>query len=174
MNPNDLMSCIAFESGRTFSPSVRNAAGSGATGLIQFMPSTALTFYYSREEIEKMTPETRKKTGKVCTDRLAALTAEDQLNYVYRYFLPYKGRLKNVGDVYMAILWPAGVGKPDTHTLWEAGKMPTTYAQNRGLDLNGDKRITRGEAVHKIKATYDTGMMIQNLNGEHNVNRPAG
>ena len=34
-----LMSCMAFESGETFSPSVRNAAGSGATGLIQFMLS---------------------------------------------------------------------------------------------------------------------------------------
>ena len=36
-----LMSAMAFESGESFSPSVKNAAGSGAVGLIQFMPSTA-------------------------------------------------------------------------------------------------------------------------------------
>jgi hypothetical protein len=40
-DPDDIMSCIAFESGQTFSASVRNMAGSGAVGLIQFMPSTA-------------------------------------------------------------------------------------------------------------------------------------
>src|SRR5690606_37914734 len=40
-DPNDLMAIIAFESAETFSSSIKNAAGSGATGLIQFMPSTA-------------------------------------------------------------------------------------------------------------------------------------
>ena len=46
-----LMSCMAFESGETFSPSVRNAAGSGATGLIQFMPSTAKDLGTSTTEL---------------------------------------------------------------------------------------------------------------------------
>src|SRR3546814_174031 len=41
LNPDDLMACIAWESGETFSPSIKNMAGSGATGLIQFMPTTA-------------------------------------------------------------------------------------------------------------------------------------
>ena len=36
----DLMAVMSFETGGTFSPSIPNAAGSGATGLIQFMPST--------------------------------------------------------------------------------------------------------------------------------------
>jgi hypothetical protein len=40
-SPNDLMACMAWESGESFSPSKKNMAGSGATGLIQFMPSTA-------------------------------------------------------------------------------------------------------------------------------------
>src|SRR5690349_113325 len=35
-----LMACMAFETGLTFSPSVRNPASS-ATGLIQFMDATA-------------------------------------------------------------------------------------------------------------------------------------
>ena len=37
----DLMAVMSFETGGTFNPGIRNAAGSGATGLIQFMPSTA-------------------------------------------------------------------------------------------------------------------------------------
>jgi soluble lytic murein transglycosylase-like protein len=40
-NPNFLMAVMSFETGGTFSPSVRNQAGSGAVGLIQFMPRTA-------------------------------------------------------------------------------------------------------------------------------------
>ena len=39
-NPDFLLACMAFESGMSFCSSIRNAA-SGATGLIQFMPSTA-------------------------------------------------------------------------------------------------------------------------------------
>ena len=37
--PDWLMACMAFESG--FKAGVLNKAGSGASGLIQFMPSTA-------------------------------------------------------------------------------------------------------------------------------------
>lgn len=40
-DPSYLMACIAFETGETFSPAIKNSAGSGAVGLIQFMPSTA-------------------------------------------------------------------------------------------------------------------------------------
>lgn len=39
---NWLMACMAFETGETFSPTIKNGAGSGATGLIQFMPKTAI------------------------------------------------------------------------------------------------------------------------------------
>lgn len=166
IKPDDLMGCMAFETGRTFRPDIRNGAGSGATGLIQFMPLTALAFWYSHEQIQAMTQAEKLARGRQCCDRLAAMTAEDQLNYVYKYFLPYKGRLKNVGDVYMAILWPAGVGKPDAHVLWDAGQKPTTYAQNRGLDVNGDRKITRGEAVSKVMAVYQQGLQQANMNGK--------
>ena len=128
---NDLMACMAWESGRTFSPSVVNKAGSGATGLIQFMPNTAISLGTT-------------------TAALARMSAEDQLNYVYKYFRPFKGRLRNLGDVYMAILWPAGVGQPDSFVLWDKETRPTTYRQNAGLDVNKDGRITRAEAIQKV------------------------
>lgn len=136
---NWLMGCIAWESGETFSPSVTNMAGSGATGLIQFMPSTA------------------KSLG-TTVGQLALMSAEDQLNYVYKYFAPYKGKLKSLGDVYMAILWPAGVGKPMDYVLWSKTGKPTTYRQNSGLDINKDGVITKAEAVAKVQAKLDKGL----------------
>lgn len=139
---NWLLACMAFESGETFSPSVKNAAGSGATGLIQFMPATA------------------RGLG-TTTDALAKLTQIQQLSYVYKYFAPQKGKLKNLGDVYMAILWPAGVGKPDTWALWAKDKKPTTYRQNAGLDVNKDGIITRGEALKKIREKYEKGRQYE-------------
>lgn len=127
-----LMSCIAFESGETFSPSIRNGAGSGATGLIQFMPRTA------------------EGLG-TTTDKLARMTAEEQLNYVYKYFRPFRGRLNALSDVYMAILWPVAVGKSESHVLWTRDARPTTYRQNAGLDVNRDGKITKAEAASKVE-----------------------
>lgn len=138
LDPDDLMACMAWESAESFRPDIRNAAGSGATGLIQFMPSTAVSLGTS-------------------TAKLAKMTAEDQLNYVYKYFRPYAGRLNNLGDIYMAILWPAGVGKSDEYVLWNKANKPTTYRQNAGLDINKDQRITRGECLVKIKEKLAKG-----------------
>jgi hypothetical protein len=131
INPDWLMACMAFESGESFSPSVRNGAGSGAVGLIQFMPSTA------------------KSLG-TTTDTLAAMSAEQQLEYVRDYFKPHARKLRSLSDVYMAILWPAAVGKPEEHVLWTAATRPTTYRQNAGLDGNADGSITKAEAAQKV------------------------
>lgn len=139
VDPDYLMACMAWESAESFRPDIRNAAGSGATGLIQFMPSTAVGLGTT-------------------TAKLAAMSAEDQLNYVYKYFRPYKGRLNNLGDVYMAILWPAGVGKPDSYVLWNKATKPTTYRQNAGLDLNKDGTITRKECLAKIEGKLAKGL----------------
>lgn len=162
MDPADLMVCMAFETGATFSPSIRNGAGSGATGLIQFMPSTALPYFYTAAQIAGMTEAQKKANGRAATDRLAAMSAVEQLSYVERYFQPYKGRLKNLGDVYMAILWPAGVGKSDSFVLWDKASRPTTYRQNSGLDVNRNGSITRGEALAKINEMKGRGMKADN------------
>jgi hypothetical protein len=141
LNPDDLMSCMAWESGRTFSASVKNMAGSGATGLIQFMPTTA-------------------KTLGTTTADLAKLSAEDQLNWVYRYFRPYAGKLNSLGDVYMAILWPGAVGKPDDEPLFTDG---AAYRQNAGLDANKDHIVTKAEAAGKVYAMRAEGLRPENL-----------
>lgn len=136
LNPNHLMACIAFESGESFRPDIRNMAGSGATGLIQFMPTTA------------------RGLG-TTTDKLALMTAEDQLNFVYKYFEPYKGKLNTIEDVYMAILWPKAVGQPNSYVLFAQGGI--TYRQNAGLDKNRDGSITKSEAAGMVLAKAAKG-----------------
>lgn len=132
-----LMSAMAFESGETFSPSIRNAAGSGATGLIQFMPATA------------------KGLG-TSTAKLAAMSATDQLDFVQLYFQPFSGRLFTLTDVYMAILFPVAVGKGPDFVLFRAGTI--AYRQNAGLDTNGDGLITAAEAAAHVRQKYNKGL----------------
>lgn len=142
--PGWVMTWMAWESGRSFRPDVKNMAGSGATGLIQFMPATAKTLGTSIEALERM-------------------TAEDQLNYVWKYFKPYKGRIRSLADGYMAILWPKAVGKPDDYVLWDRDSMPTTFRQNAGLDTDHDGRITKRETAAKVAALLPEGLKQGNV-----------
>lgn len=128
----DLMRIMSFETGGTFDPRARNKK-SGATGLIQFMPSTA------------------KWLG-TSTSQLANMSAEDQLDYVFTYLTKMKvGQMPSdgIGDLYMAVLWPAAVGKPGEYVLMRDGTK--AYDQNEGLDINNDGRITKDEAARKVK-----------------------
>lgn len=145
INPNFVMACIAFETGETFSASIRNRL-SGATGLIQFMPQTAAALGTSTEE-------------------LAAMTPVKQLDFVYKYFLPWKGKLRTLEDVYMAILWPRAVGRPSNYVLFNRnGNFPKAYIQNAGLDINKDGKITKAEAAMKVTDKFKRGLnQIRNL-----------
>lgn len=136
-DPNLLMDCMAFESAETFRADIKNAAGSGATGLIQFMPSTARALGTTVEALARMAPE-------------------DQLNFVWKYFAPYKGKLATLDDVYMAILWPKGVGKPSSYVLFQ-GPTGVAYRQNSGLDVNKDSKVTKAEAAAKVREKSQRG-----------------
>jgi hypothetical protein len=133
-----LMSAMAFESGETFSSNIKNAAGSGAVGLIQFMPGTA------------------RALGST-TDDLACMSPVQQLDYVDKYFAPRRGRLNSLEDVYMAILYPAAIGWKPSATLFASPGV--TYAQNVGLDANRDGRITVQEAAARVRAKLDKGLL---------------
>jgi hypothetical protein len=145
VKPDFLMACIAFESGESFSPSVLNGAGSGAVGLIQFMPSTAQAIGTT-------------------TTQLAAMSAVKQLDFVEKYFLPKKGKLKSLEDVYMAILWPAAIGKPLDFVLFSKADAahPKRYIQNAGLDFNKDGEITKAEASAKVAQKLTKGLLVEN------------
>ena len=138
-DPSHLMACIAFES--HLDPTARNPV-SNATGLIQFMPGTA------------------RDLG-TTVEALADMTAADQLRYVLAYFRPFAGKLHTFADVYMAILWPAAVGKDDDYVLFAE---PTrAYQQNKGLDLNGDGKITKAEAASFPARRLAEGLQVGNV-----------
>ena len=131
--PEYLLAVMSFESG--FRPDVRNQAGSGATGLIQFMPGTAAELGTS-------------------TDALARMSAVDQLQYVERYFNNRSdpGDLNTLEGVYTTVLY--GSPRPDPgSTLFSQGT--AAYRMNAPLDLNGDGRITAGEATSFVRDRID-------------------
>lgn len=137
MDPNHLMAIMAFETGRSFDPSETNDAGSGATGLIQFMPATARALGTS-------------------TANLARMNAIDQLDYVEAYLAPYAGRMKDLPSAYMAVLYPRAVDKAPGYVLFRKGSK--AYKLNRGLDLNGDGQVTKAEAAAKVAALLAEGL----------------
>lgn len=129
MDPVHLMAVMSFETGESFSPSERNRH-TGATGLIQFMPATARSLGTSTTQLRQMTPER-------------------QLDYVERYLRPYTGKMDSLEDAYMAVLWPAAVGKGPDHVLFR--KPSREYRQNNGLDINNNGAITAREAAAKVR-----------------------
>ena len=52
-------------------------------------------------------------------------------------------------DVYMAILWPAAVGKPNSFVLFS--KPSKAYEENAGLDGNNDGKVTKDEAAEMVR-----------------------
>lgn len=135
VSEDDLYAVMAFETGGTFNPAEKNKAGSGATGLIQFMPETA------------------EGLG-TTTDELAKMSRTEQMKYVEK-FLSNKGISgKGLSDLYMAVLFPAAVGKPDNFVLFGKGAIEgytgKAYEQNKGLDANNDGSVTKAEASAKV------------------------
>jgi hypothetical protein len=135
LDPNWLMAVMAFETGRTFSPAEKNPI-SGATGLIQFIPSTAARLGTSTQALRNM-------------------TAVEQLDYVYAYYKPYAAKIRTLADAYMAVLWPDAVGKADDYVLWVEGSI--YYTQNRGLDRNHDGKVTKNEAASRAFDMFKEG-----------------
>lgn len=141
IDPNWLMACMAFETGCTFSPSIRNK-WTGATGLIQFMPSTA-------------------RVMKTSVEALSRMTAEDQLEYVWRYFGLIDKSLNSLEDVYMAILWPSAIGKPNDYPIFSINH--TAYKPNKGLDHDHDGSVTKAEACARVRELLKEGLKEGNV-----------
>lgn len=135
-SPVDLLACMAFETGETFSPSIKNKLN-GATGLIQFVNATA------------------KSLGTNLT-YLSSLTRSQQCEWVDKYFSQtplVKVKNPSISDLYMSILRPAAVGKPENHVLFKAGS--TAYSLNAGLDSTKKGYVTKSDATAKVVAKLD-------------------
>lgn len=106
---------------------------SGATGLIQFMPATA------------------KALG-TTTDELLKMDFDQQMEYVYLYLRPYRGKMKSQVDVYLAVFFPAAIGQPDDYVLQTSKLSAALIAkQNPAYDLNKDGKITKAEVATAIQ-----------------------
>ncbi|MDR3134345.1 MAG: transglycosylase SLT domain-containing protein [Prevotellaceae bacterium] len=128
--PADWLMGVMWQESR-LRPAARNA-GSGATGLIQFMPATATALGTT-------------------TDALAAMDALAQLDWVQKYFAPYAGKLHSFADTYFAVFFPAAIGKPDSWVLSSAKQSAYKVATyNNIYDLNRDGQLTVAEVKNKL------------------------
>lgn len=124
----DLLGLMNSESG--IDASIKNPNGS-ASGLIQFIESTARSLGTTTAELRAMKPI-------------------DQLDYVEKYLANAKanagitGKL-SAGDLYSLVFLP---GRASRNVLTSSGE--NYYAHNRGLDLNKDGQITKAELGQRI------------------------
>jgi hypothetical protein len=130
IDSTDLLRIIGFETIGSFSPSEKSRTSS-ATGLIQFLEKTA------------------KGLGTTTTE-LAAMSREEQMKFVEAYLKPYKNRINNFGDLYMAIHYPRGIGKDDDYVLYRRGS--DAYDANKSLDISKDGTVTRREAIARASS----------------------
>jgi hypothetical protein len=114
--------------------------------------------------------QTARDLGTTVSD-LALMTAEEQLEYVHRYFKPFRGSLGSLADCYMAILWPAAVGRPADYVVFSSGKV--AYAANSGLDINKDGAVTKRECVAFVEQMLSEGLRQGNVHMEIHSDAPT-
>lgn len=117
-----------------------------ATGLIQFMPSTA------------------KGLG-TTIEALKLMTATEQMVYVEKYFKPFAGKINSIHDLYAVVFFPVMLGKPNSFILKTASLSASLLAKSNAIfDLNKDSQITKAEFNAFIDnnllplAGYDTSL----------------
>lgn len=133
-NYRDLLGLMNSESG--INASAKNPNGS-ASGLIQFVESTAQSLGTTTEALRAMSPI-------------------EQLDYVEKYLQNAKSAAGfssndklSGGDLYALTFLPA---RAKNNTLTSAGE--NYYAHNKGLDKNGDGQITKDELSQRIQSFY--------------------
>ena len=138
--PGDLIAVMIRES--SLRPDAWNRS-SNAVGLIQFLPSTLakLGWHGSWQEFR-------------------ALGAEEQLFWVERYMRVYsRYGLSTPGRVYQAVFMPASLrmaAGANTTLIDSQQSTDGRYQNNRGLDLDGDGRITVGELRQSVERGFRT------------------
>ena len=136
--PEYIMAVMSFESGGTFSPAKENRK-THATGLIQFMPSTAQGM---------LAEEGTNVTATRAREIFAAMSPTEQLKYVEKYLAQRKfnGRLGTLEGVYTAVLSGRARSNGDD-VVFPSG---VNYNANSGLDWNADGQITAAEATNPV------------------------
>jgi len=144
IRPADLLAVMRFESG--LRPDAMNPT-SHAVGLIQFLPRTAADLLGL--------PPGQPGREQRAVETVTAMSADEQLDLVEAYLEKVLGgRPANLRDTYMAVLYPAAVGRGEGYVLaradGESAFERAVYRQNAALDANGDGAITAGEAASRV------------------------
>lgn len=137
--PEWLMAVMHSES--RFDATIRNHKGSGATGLIQFMPATAKDYDITLEKLRNM-------------------NHSQQMDFVYDYLNDKRKKYRdfeNLTDLYIAILYPMALKEDYCYTLY--AEPETAYQQNEGLDQDRDGRVTIQDIDKYLKRIYPTAYM---------------
>ena len=139
--PEWLMSVMYSES--KFDASARNSKGSGATGLIQWMPATAKDF-------------------DITVEKLRNLNHIEQLDFVYKYMNRVRkkyGSFDSLTEVYLAILYPKAIGEDYCYTLYASPSR--SYKMNTILDENKDSRVTVKDIDDRMRRLYKPAYMTE-------------
>ena len=131
-DPNWLMQVMYNESGlnhQAVNP-ITNA-----TGLIQFMPDTAMN-----------------GLG-ITVDMLKRMTNVQQLDYVFKYLSSYRYRITSYIDLYFAVFFPAAIGKPLSWIFQAKNLAASKIAQqNPSFDLDKNGQLTVKEVQEAMIA----------------------
>ena len=139
--PEWLMAVMYSES--KFDASITNVKGSGATGLIQWMPQTAREFG-------------------ITVEKLRNLNHVEQLDFAYKYLQKVKEvrkcDYKDLTQFYLAILHPKAIGQEDCYPLYS--KPSEDYKMNAILDSNKDGRVTVKDIDKRMERMFPTAYNI--------------
>ena len=157
VQPDWIMAVMNSETGGTFNPQIVNKQkastpgydGDGKQVKSAGIPDSANDFERSKYRatgLIQFMPKTAKNLG-TSTQQLFKMSNVQQLDYVYKYFLSAKGKLKSFEDLYLYTFYPISVGKPDDYII--GSERGLDYAkkivQQNPLDLNKDGHITVAE-----------------------------
>lgn len=173
---NNLMAVFAWETGETFKPDVPNRAGSGATGLIQFMPERADEYFgkHTLENVPNYFNSTNPKLHNLPrVKEFASMKAIDQLDYVAKYFETLRNKKLEFVDFYLQVLFPVSsqkgehfvfgkeefrniIGLPEDSKAVRQKRIDK-YAKNSGMDIFADGKISRSEIALSIQPFITKG-----------------
>ena len=141
-----LLKIIKFETAGTLDTEIASGTGTGATGLIQFMPKVARALGTSTEKLAKMTPE-------------------EQLDYVYKFYKMNKlPPGSSLSDIYLYTYMPATLktGQGDDFVLGKKG----AYGKkiwDVDLGQNWDSNPVFAREAIKNKRNYFTIGDVRNV-----------
>jgi hypothetical protein len=160
IDPNWLAAIMSAES--NFQADAVNKLG-GATGLIQFVNSTA------------------KQLG-TSLDELKMMSDVEQLHFVEKFYKPWSGKIKSPGDLYMATFLPVFVGHPPNTIVGKKGSTKKitknltygkVYELNFGLDTDKDGIIRASDVTSRVDSRLRSAQKLPPIPVKEELERDA-